>query len=322
MEAGAGTASPVGSLSHSLETPAWKTGINHLAAIVIAGLFLMSGVYKAIDPFNFAKLAEQLKVPITMSMPLALLLAVAETSAGVMLLVPRFRRWGGILASLLLLSFMVYMGVRYQEIVGQDCSCFPTIRLPFGIVLDFKRSVGPGFFYGDAAMLAGAALAAWWARPSQGLRTAAVIVGAVAVFTGVSAGMSYFQHNSATAPESITVNGQPLSLRQGKYFIFFFDPECSHCNAAAKDMGTMKWKSDVQVIGVATRQPQWSEAFMKDNNFNGRTTLDLEKLKAAFPFGDPPYGVLIDNGRQVGAVPHYEENGEPGVTLKKLGAIE
>ena len=101
---------------------------------------------------------------------------------------------------------------------------------------------------------------------------------------GASFGISYGQHTSATAPESILVDGgQTLNLRQGKYFIYFFDPECSHCNDAAKLMSTYKWKPDVQVIGVAWRQPQWDRAFMDDNKFVGKVSkgLDLAERIAA-----------------------------------------
>jgi hypothetical protein len=76
------------------------------------------------------------------------------------------------------------------------------------------------------------------------------------------------------------------------------------------------------VVGVPTRVPQWAEAFMKDNNFKGVTTLDLEKLKTVFPFGDAPYGVALENGRELGPVSHYEEGDEPRVTLKQFGFVE
>ena len=315
-------ASTVGPLGHSLETPAWKNVVCHAAAGATAVILLFSGISKAVDPFSFARMAEQLLVPAALSMPLALALAVGETLTGLLVLVPRFRRWGGVLASLLFVSFMVYMGVRYAELQGKDCSCFPTLHLPFGITLDFKRAVGPNFFIGDGLMLAGALLAAWWARPSRGLRTAAVMLGAVAVFVGVSYGVSYGQHNSAAAPESITAGGQTVNLRQGKYFVFFFDPECTHCIAASKTMGAYTWKNGVQVIAVATRMAQWDQDFVNDSKMPAKVSRDLEKLKTAFPFEAGPYGVVIENGRQTGAVPHFEENGEPAVTLKKLGVIE
>ena len=89
------TASP---LAGSLEMPPWKNLVSHVAALVVAFLFICAGVYKAIDPYKFANLAKNLLVPYDLTLPLALLLAVAETTAGVLILVPRFRRWGAMLA--------------------------------------------------------------------------------------------------------------------------------------------------------------------------------------------------------------------------------
>ena len=146
------TASP---RAGSLEMPPWKNLVSHAAALVVAFLFICAGVYKAIDPYKFANLAKNLLVPYDLTLPLALLLAVAETTAGVLILVPRFRRWGAMLAGALLLAFMIYIGWNYKALIGRDCSCFPVLTLPFGISIDMRRSVGPGFFYGDFAFLAG-----------------------------------------------------------------------------------------------------------------------------------------------------------------------
>src|SRR3982074_2835505 len=92
----------VSPLDRSIDIPSWKTVVNHAAALVVAFLFLCAGVYKAIDPYKFATLAKNLLVPMDLTLPLAIGLAVAETTAGVLILVPRFRRWGAILARLLL----------------------------------------------------------------------------------------------------------------------------------------------------------------------------------------------------------------------------
>ena len=293
--------------------PPWKNVIGHGAAAFTALLFIVTGVYKALDPYHFAQMLEQLLFPVALAMPFTLVLAVGEFLAAVLVLVPRFRRWGAILASLLLLSFMVYMGARYSELAGKDCSCFPIL----------KRAVGPGFFVGDGAMLAIAVLAGLWAKPVQAaLRNVAVILGATAVFVAASFGVAYGTHNGVQAPDSVVVDGQPMDLTHGRFYVFFYDPECSHCNAAAKHMGTLKWKSDMKLIAVPVRQQRWAADFLKDNDFKAMTSLENEKLKKAFPFGDPPYGVVIDGGRQTGAVPRYEENNEPDVTLRQLGAIE
>jgi uncharacterized membrane protein YphA (DoxX/SURF4 family) len=292
--------------------PSWKNIGSHVAAVAIAFVFLAAGIWKATHPFQFAQMAEELLVPSQLSMALTLALAPAEILTGLLILIPRYRKWGAALAALLLVAFMIYMGARYSTLVGKDCSCFPWL----------KRTVGPAFFEGDGAMLVAALLAGWWARPAFHLKGAAIIAVLVLAFTGGSYGYTVARQTGAKAPDSITVDSKPYSLEHGKYFVFFFDPECSHCNAAAKTMSKYTWKSDVQIVGVPTRVKQWAEAFMKDNGLKGVTTPDLDKLKAAFPFGDPPYGVYIDNGREQGAVQRYEEGNEPGETLRKLGLIE
>ena len=306
------SASTADSLPRPLDLPSWKSATSHVLAACITLIFLVSGVWKAVEPFQFRQLAEQLLVPIQFSTVLTIALAVGEISSALLILVPRFRRWGAILSSFLFLAFMIYIGARYPTLVGKDCSCFPLV----------KRAVTPAFFPEDGAMLAAAVLAGLWAKPSQSLRGALVILGAVAAFVGVSFGVAVTHQTGAKAPESVIADGQPLDLGQGRFFIFFYDPMCSHCNAAAKDMGTLHWKEDVTVLAVPVSGQQWAEAFLKDNGLKAKTSLELAKLKAAFPFGDPPYGVVIEHGRMTGPVPHYEENGEPAVTLRQLGVIE
>lgn len=285
--------------------------------------FLAAGVYKAVDPYKFAALAQNLLIPFSLALPLALVLAVAETTAGVLVLVPRFRRWGALLAGGLLLAFMGYIGWNYTALVGRDCSCFPELKLPFGLVIDMKRSVGPGFFWGDAAFLLAAAVAGFWARPSAGLRTAAVILGAVTVFAGVSFGTAWVNQNGVQAPESIVVDGQVTNLRQGRYFLFFYNPACPHCNEAAATMSKLRFKDNITVIAIPTGEQQWAQAFLEDNHFTiAHTSLDVEKLREAFKFEYPPYGVVIQDGRLTGMVPQFDNQGEPEKTLRLLGVIE
>ncbi len=256
-------------------------------------------------------MVEQLLVPPNFSIPLTLGLAVGETFAGVMILVPRFRRWGAWLASLLLIAFMIYIGINYHALIGRDCSCFPWV----------KRAVGPMFFVEDAGMLLAAVLAGWWARPSVSLRSAAVVLGAVAVFAGASYGAAVTRQTGTKAPDSIIVDGKPYSLDHGRIFVFFYDPNCSHCDAAARGMAKLRWKSDVIRIGIPTTMPQFAAAFVRETGMSMLTSLDLEKMKAVFPFGDPPYGVVLENGREKGPVSHYED-AEPAETLRKFGLIE
>src|SRR5581483_4263430 len=110
MDASSSTAA----LPRTLELPPWKSTANHVAAFLVALLFIVAGVWKALNPFIVSKMMEDLLVPAQLSIPFTLLLATGETFAGTLILVPQFRRWGAALAGLLLLVFMIYMGVNYH----------------------------------------------------------------------------------------------------------------------------------------------------------------------------------------------------------------
>lgn len=90
----------------------WKKIGGHVAAVLVAIIFLSSGIWKMTDPFGWARAMEEFLVPARFSLPLALFLAIAETSAGALILIPRFRRWGAWLASALLVIFMGYIGIH------------------------------------------------------------------------------------------------------------------------------------------------------------------------------------------------------------------
>jgi uncharacterized membrane protein YphA (DoxX/SURF4 family) len=304
-------------LSPSITMPPWKMAASHVAAAFVAILFIGAGIYKAVDPFHWSRLLEELLFPPTYSLPFTLLLSVGEIFGGVMIIMPRFRRWGAALTGVMLVGFMAYIGIHYYQLIGKDCSCFPWV----------KRTVGPGFFEGDGAFLLAALLAGLWAKPVRvSIRGGAGILTAAVLIAGGGYGFALSQQTGAKAPESVLVDGKPVSLEHGRFFIFFFDPECSHCNDAGRHMGTYHWKSDVTILGVATRMSQFGPVFMTDNKLKGMVTSDLLKLKTAFPLpGDPPYGVVIENGRQVGAVQHYDDEdtgAEPAATLRQLGLID
>ncbi|MEO7144920.1 MAG: DoxX family protein [Bryobacteraceae bacterium] len=298
---------PVATLPRSIGRPAWQSAVGNIAAIFLFIVFIVSGFWKMYDPFTWATVAEELRVPPNLSMALTLLLAVGESFAALMILIPRFRRWGAWLVGLLLVVFMIYIGVNYNFLVGKDCSCFPLV----------KRTVGPGFFEGDAALLLLAVLAGLWSRPAAGLRGAATILAALVVLTGTSYAVNAARQTGTKAPDALTVDGKPYSLQQGRIFLFFYDPECGHCDQAARHMAKLNW-GDTVVIAIPTRQPQFAAAFLRDTGLKALTSYDLAPLKKLFPFVDPPFGVALERGREKGAVSHYDPP-EPAPTLHRLG---
>jgi uncharacterized membrane protein YphA (DoxX/SURF4 family) len=301
-------AQPRGGLA-SLELPGWKTALSWAAAILLALLFLASGLWKITDAQGAAVRMAQARVPESMSLAAALVFGIVETLGGVLLLVPRFRRWGAILTGFLLFAFLAYFAVNYNLLRGADCSCFPWV----------KRVVGPGFFIGDGLMLLLAVLAGIWSRPPESLRSAILVLGAVVVFALVSYGAAAVRQSGVKAPETIAVDGRPYSLEHGKVFLYFFDPECMHCFDAAKRMSHLNW-GDTKVVAIATQHPQYAPQFLQDTGLRAAISTDLQELKQVFPFVSPPAGVALENGREKASLTKFEGE-EPDATLKQLGLI-
>ncbi len=289
--------------------PAWKNWIGGFAAIVLALAFLIAGLWKITDPVAASVRLSQAQVPGELSLAAAVLLGISETFAGVLLLVPRFRRWGAWLAGVLLIAFIVYIGAFYEVLRGEECNCFPWI----------KRAVGPAFFIGDAVMLVLAGLAAWWARRPAGRRSAAVILGAVTVFALVCYGVTVVRQSGVTAPATITVGGEQVSLHEGRVFLYFFDPECLHCDQVARELARLAW-GETQVIGVVVAQPQFGAEFMRDTGLPGVLSADVETLRNTFSFVDVPYAVALEHGTQRAVFNHFDGTG-PAETLRRLGFV-
>jgi uncharacterized membrane protein YphA (DoxX/SURF4 family) len=288
----------------------WKNALSWTGAVLISLAFLAAGVWKITDPTSAAVRMTQALVPQNLSLAAALVFGIAETFAGVMILVPRFRRWGAWLAGALLVAFLGYFAVNYTALRGAECTCFPWV----------KRAVGPAFFVGDGIMLALAAMAGLWARPSENRRSAALILAAVSVFAGVSFGVAATRNTGVKAPETLTVDGRPFSTETGRIFIYYFDPECMHCVDAAKRMAKLDW-TGTKLIGVATQQPQFAQEFLRSTGLQAGMSTDLAALREKFPFVAPPAGTAIENGRQVALLTQFE-NAEPAATLRKLGFVK
>ncbi len=294
------------------EQSTWKTGVSWTSAILVAIIFLVAGLWKVTDPQGAAVRLAQARVPESLSLAGALGFGIAETLGGVMVLIPKFRRWGAIIIGLLLCAFMVFIGIHYTELRGAECSCFPWV----------KRAVGPGFFIGDGLMLVAAILAGHWARPSTGFRSGIAILGAIVVFAGVSLGVNESRHTGTKAPDTLTaMDGKPVSINQGKVFIYFFNPQCMHCLEAGRKLAALKW-GDTRFVGVPTENPQFGDWFMGKANLAGRGPVvkDLETLKKLFPFDLPPAGVAIQDGYSKGILLQFEDK-EPAATLTKLGFV-
>jgi uncharacterized membrane protein YphA (DoxX/SURF4 family) len=288
----------------------WTQILNWICAILISIVFLAAGLWKATDPTGAAVRLAQAKVPESLSVLAAVLFGIAETFTGVLLLIPRFRRWGSWCGSLLLISFIVFIGIHYRELVGTDCSCFPWL----------KRAVGPQFFIGDGIMLLLAIGAGLWSRPPEGVRGASIVLGAVAVFALVSYGVNATRHTGTAAPATIAAEtGGGIPLGEGRVFIYFFNPHCLHCLDAGRKLAALDW-TGTRFVGVPTESPGAADRFMELSGLKGKgpVSTDFEPLKKLFPFDLPPAAVALVDGHEKAMLLQFEDE-EPAATLRKLG---
>ncbi len=290
----------------------WRSIISWTAAVLLAALWFAAGLWKLSDVTAWQVRLTQMLVPQSLSLPGTLLLGTFETFAGVLLLAPAWRRWGAWLSGFLLSVFVVYIGYNYKALTGADCSCFPWL----------KEAIGPMFFVRDGVLLALAAVAGWLAAPSRGLRRAAVCLAAIAALAVALWGYDRLRGSGAAGPAgpaSITVDGRPFSLRQGRVFLFFFNPSCVHCFQAAQAMARHQWQA--ALIGIPTQDYDQGQGFFSDAGVSGaRLTPDLAPLRQAFPFQDVPFAVALENGRLREKLVFFEEPGF-GRALRDLGLV-
>ena len=75
--------------------PGGRHWIGFAAAAVMALLWFTAGLWKLSDISGWQLKLTQLLVPVQWSLPGTLAVAIAEVGAGVLLLRPAWRRWGG-----------------------------------------------------------------------------------------------------------------------------------------------------------------------------------------------------------------------------------
>lgn len=294
----------------ALALPAWKSALSVICAMLLAAVMLVAGIWKATDLIEAAARANQALIPADLSLPAAIVLAISETFAGILLLVPRFRRWGAILGAALLVAFMIYIAIFYNRLAGEECNCFPWVQ----------RAVGPAFFIGDLVMLLLAVPAYLWAKPAHSRKSAALVFAAVCVFVGANLGIALTQPSGVVPITTIEVNGQPFNLHQGRVLLYFFDPECTHCLFAAQDMTGYQW-NDVQIIAIPTERKRLADQFLEAAGLDAPLSMDSDKLREIWKFGDPPYGVALEDGHQLAILTVFEDD-EPHETLAKLGFVK
>jgi hypothetical protein len=293
------------------QTKGWTRNVAAVSAILLGLIFLVSGGWKVLSPFQTGEVLEQAQVPAGLGPLGAASLGTLELFAALLLFLPQFRRLGGLLGSTLIVFFICWMGYYYRVLVGHECSCFPII----------KRSVGPGFFVGDGIMLLLGIAAYTWSPRVRALKTPAIAFLSLLAVAGLSFGANSITRIRVEVPTPLMVDGKPQNLTKGKVFLYFYDPECSHCIAAARFMSKMDW-GDTKIIGIPTHDPQFAPDFLQDTHLKAATSVETAKLRKTFTFVDPPFGVALVDGhmKKTFAQSQFNEP-SPEADLKKLAFV-
>jgi uncharacterized membrane protein YphA (DoxX/SURF4 family) len=290
----------------------WKRVLAAISAILLGLIFLVSGGWKIFSPFTTGELLEQAQVPAGLGALGAASLGTLELLAAFLLFAPQFRRLGGLLGSALMIFFIAWVGYYYHVLAGQECNCFPII----------KRTIGPGFFVSDGVMLLFGLAAFAWSPRARSLWAPTVALMSLVLVAGINFGVNSVSRAGAQVPTPVIVDGSPQNLATGKVFLFFYDPSCVHCDAAAKFMSKLNW-GNTRIVAIPTVNPQWADSFLHDTHLKASTSLELDKLKKAFPFVDPPFGVALDDGRVKKTFAQAQfEPPLPEPDLKKLSFVK
>ena len=106
----------------------WKTAVAAACAVLMAIVYVVSGGWKLLLPFQAGELLEQAQVPGGGGTLGASALGALEVFTAILLLTRRYRRLGGLLGSALLIFFIGWIAFYYSKLVGHECSCFRLIK--------------------------------------------------------------------------------------------------------------------------------------------------------------------------------------------------
>ena len=123
-----------GDMLARFELPSWKSWLSWTGAVLTSALFLLAGLWKITDAPGFAVRLSQLKVPPELTLPASVLLGIVETFSAVLILVPRFRRWGAWIGTLTTFEpyrplfiglTLLFLGLAFRNLYLVPQACAP-----------------------------------------------------------------------------------------------------------------------------------------------------------------------------------------------------
>ncbi len=281
--------------------------VTWVLSLALAGIFIVAGVWKLSAPALAGIRLVEVGVPSAWGLPLAVLLGSFEVFSGVLLLWPRYRRWGALLVAVMLGIFMAYMGARYTTLKGTACGCLP----------GRSKGLGVGFFIEDGLMLAAAVAVFVLARPAAERARAWLLKPAIALALILAAaiGWAAVERTVLAGGSSLTINVMDRSRRtapmqlapRSATLIYFFNAQCLDCKHASAEIARLRFS--VPLIAVPDAQPETGYEYLDNagiknvlvstDYFNLSSRLHLNRVPALYVVrGGAPQTVIVDFERQ------------------------
>jgi len=133
--------------------------------ILLAGVFSVAGIAKLLDPVGSRQAILAFGIPAIYAAPLVIILPLVELAVAVALVPVSTAWWGGIMAFMLLLLFVVLIGVNLAQGRKPECHCFGQIHaVPVGwsvVIRNVVLAAMAGFVVWQGWDDAGASVVSW-----------------------------------------------------------------------------------------------------------------------------------------------------------------
>lgn len=252
------------------------TIVTLLARFLLAGVFVVSGVGKALDPRSTRSAFREFGIPAVASTPLTFVVPLLELVLAASLILATTAYEGSIGAVVLLCMFSAGIGLNLLNGRTPDCHCFGQIHsAPIGLRTLARNAVLAGLGVLIILEHGGSPLPTWWRSQSVAARIAtvegAVVIVALALgasvlwqlFVRYGALLQRFEQMEASqgrvgagstkqmAPafELGGLYGETISLaslmaKRQPLVLIFSDPNCGPCNALVPDL--VRWQRELR----------------------------------------------------------------------------
>jgi uncharacterized membrane protein YphA (DoxX/SURF4 family) len=262
-----------------IETP--KTRRTARAAKIIVGLvFIASAVLKAADVNAFiVQIARYGVMVMAFQAGVALLVLLAETGLGMLLVLGVMRRFAILFSFLMLVFFTVVVFYGWLSLGMDDCGCMGLVKMHPAVSIVKNVVLIALVLVANRSLIAERRAE----RPPRSWRRRFARLGLVLVALAVAVGITAYATKQVEPVQAgimgakpfatfvFKEGGQTYDLSKGEYFVAVVSLKCPHCRASVAPMNEMRKREGFPTVVALTKGQQ------------SRLDRWLEQTKPEFP---------------------------------------